>query len=88
MLEIVTSEKYKEKRGIVLFNNIDLVVFEFFGGDIKREKLDWYSSFSGEKYKSLPHFVKVSFRQNGEKISYIFTVRNNSNIKDIYNEIY
>lgn len=86
--EILSSEKYKESRKIVLIDNLDSVSFEYFGGDINKELPDWYSNFSGKRQKTLPTFLKISFKLNEEKRNFIFTIRNNSNIKDIYNEIY
>lgn len=86
--EIYNSGKYKEGKKIVLIDNLDSVNLEYFGGDVNRESPDWYSNFSGKRQKTLPQFVKISFKRNGEKRNFIFTIRNNSKIKDIYNEIY
>lgn len=86
--EISNSEKYKEGKKIVLFKNLESVTFEYYGGDMQKESLTWYSNFSGKKQKNLPQFVKIILKFNEKRVNLTFSVKSNSLIKNIYNEIY
>ncbi|MEM1687495.1 MAG: prepilin-type N-terminal cleavage/methylation domain-containing protein [Zestosphaera sp.] len=86
--EIINSEVFKKYRKIIILDNLDSISFEYFGGDINKESADWYSYFSGKKQKTLPQFVKITLRENDTKKSLFFALKNNSNLKEVYNEIY
>ncbi|MEO0230718.1 MAG: prepilin-type N-terminal cleavage/methylation domain-containing protein [candidate division WOR-3 bacterium] len=86
--EIINSEVFKKYRKIIILDNLDSISFEYFGGDISKESADWYSYFSGKKQKTLPQFVKITLRENDTKKSLFFALKNNSNLKEVYNEIY
>lgn len=88
IIEIHNSGKLKEGKRIVLIENLDSVSFDYFGRNINKESSNFYSNFSGKKQKILPQFVKISLKQYGKKIDFIFVIKNNSYIKEIYNDIY
>ncbi len=89
LLDYIKFEKYRQERGIILLKDMESLRFEFFGSDFLKLKADWYSNFSGKEKKLLPQFIKISYKSiTSENMELIFLVRNNSLIKQIYNEIY
>lgn len=86
--DLFSSGKYKKGNKMVLFNDLDDVKFEFFGQKKTREKPDWYSKFSGKNEKSLPMIIRFYLTEGEEKKNLFFFIKNNSDLKEIYNEIY
>jgi len=86
--QILQEGGFRKGTKVFLFENVESPYFEYYGWQPDKERPLWDSIYSGQKNKLLPIYVKISFKENNNKVSYLFSIRNNSTLKEIYNEIY
>lgn len=79
---------YKKGRSLKLLEGVEGMEFRFYGYDIRDRRYEWHSSFDGNRMKTLPSLVKISYNHNGEKGGLIFSINVNSLLKMNYNEMY
>ena len=79
---------YKKGSSIKLLEAVEGIEFIFYGYDTFERKFKWYSNFEGERMKSLPSSIIISYEQNGNKSRLVFGINVNSPLKTAYNDVY
>jgi general secretion pathway protein J len=79
---------YKKSKSLVFMDAMDDMDISFYGYDLRNRKYGWYSSFNGNRMKTLPSRVKMTYSRNGMKGSLLFTINVNSLMKTGYDERY
>lgn len=79
---------FRHGRKWLLFKNLEEISFEYFGHRRDSLTAKWESRFLGKKESSLPVYIKITLKDKKEKREYLFQLKNNSNIKEIYRELY
>jgi general secretion pathway protein J len=79
---------YKKGNSVKLLEAVEGIEFIFYGYDPFEKKFKWYSNFEGERMKSLPSSVIISYQQNGKKSRLVFGINVNSPLKMAYNDVY
>jgi hypothetical protein len=86
--QILREGGFRKGTRVILFENVESPYFEYYGWQPAKERPSWDSIYSGQKNKLLPMYVKISFKKDNNRLFYLFPIRNNSTLKEIYNEIY
>jgi len=79
---------YKKGSSIKLLEAVEGIEFIFYGYDNLERKFKWYNSFEGERMKSIPSSVIISYQKNGKKSRLVYGINVNSPLKAGYNDIY
>ena len=79
---------YKKGKSLRFLDSVDGMEISFYGYDLRNRKHGWYGSFDGNRMKTLPSLIKVSYSQNGAKGSMLFTINVNSLTKTGYETLY
>jgi len=86
--EIIQKGEFRKGTKVIIFENIEDPYFEYYGWHPDKDRPLWDSVYSGQKNKLLPLYVKITFKENNNRVFYLFALKNNSTLKEIYNEIY
>jgi general secretion pathway protein J len=79
---------YKKGRSLKLLEGVAGVEFSFYGYDDLERRFKWYNDFEGERMKSLPSSIIISYNHEGKKDRLVFGINVDSLMKRAYNEIY
>jgi general secretion pathway protein J len=79
---------YKKGKSFNLLTDVEGISFEYYGCSITDRQCRWLTLYDGGNMKMLPLSVKIEYKLNGEKGSFLFDIHVNSRMKMHYNELY
>lgn len=82
------KEEFRRGRKWPLFDDLDDILFEYYGQSKGKISLNWHSRFLGKREQVLPTLVKITMIREKTKKELLFQIMNTSNLKNIYKEIY
>ena len=79
---------YKKGRSLKLLEGVEGIEFSFYGYDFQKRRYEWSNNFDGNRMRSLPSSILISYRHDGKRDRFVFGINVNSFSKMIYNDIY
>ena len=79
---------YRQGKSFKLLEGVEGIEFSFYGYDFTRRVYQWYSSFDGNKMKTLPSLVKISYNRGSGGGDIVVSINVNSLAKRLYSVDY
>jgi len=83
-----TFGDYKKGASFKILDAVEDIEINFYGYDVQERKSRWTNTFNGNRMKTIPSLIKISYRSAGKKNNLTFNINVNSRAKGGYETLY